>query len=565
MNDDQDQQSIQIRALVAFALSAAVLFLYQYFFVKKPPPVPEKTSVVVNVPEKAAPTAAPAAPSAPLPAGSAAAAGASVEQSVIVETDTYLVAFSNRGGVVTSWTLKQYKDDAGKPLELVNSVGAAEAGFPFSYVTADAARQQGLNQALFQLEADPGGGGAKVVTLRWSDGRITARKTFRFSQNSYLVDIESELRDPSGLIPHMLAWRGGFGDPAVANAGREVRTFYYDAALRKITRIEAKDAEKAPVVNGGNYLYAGLEDLYFAAIFLQVQPGQRLDLETTALQVANARQKDKQLFAGAAVGGGGDNRFHTFIGPKHLETLRAVRPETAEVVNFGFFSFIAYPLFLGLTWVHRYVHSFGWTIVIVTVIINFMLFPLKLKSMKSMKKMQKLQPLIKHINDKYKSLPLRDAKRQDQNQEVMELYNKYGVNPLGGCLPMVLQMPFFFAFYTVLRVSIEMRNASWLWVHDLSSPEQLTIRILPIAMIATQFWSQKMTPSTAADPSQQKMMQFMPLIMGFFFYGLSSGLVLYWLTGNLVGIAQQLFINRLPEPDLEIEPPKKGKFKKPRT
>ena len=153
MNDDQDQQSIQIRALVAFALSAAVLFLYQYFFVKKPPPVPEKTPVVVNVPEKAAPSA-PAAPSTPAPAGSAAAAGASVEQSVIVETDTYLVAFSNRGGVVTSWTLKQYKDDAGKPLELVNSVGAAEAGFPFSYVTADATRQQGLNQALFQLQSD---------------------------------------------------------------------------------------------------------------------------------------------------------------------------------------------------------------------------------------------------------------------------------------------------------------------------------------------------------------------------------------------------------------------------
>jgi YidC/Oxa1 family membrane protein insertase len=182
--------------------------------------------------------------------------------------------------------------------------------------------------------------------------------------------------------------------------------------------------------------------------------------------------------------------------------------------------------------------------------------------MKSMKKMQKLQPLIKHINDKYKSLPMRDPKRQEQNKEVMDLYSKYGVNPLGGCLPMLLQIPFFFAFYSVLTASLEMRHASWLWVRDLSSPEHLVIRILPLAMIATQFWFQKMTPTTSVDPAQQRMMQFMPLVFGFFFYGTPSGLVLYWLTSNLVGIAQQWFINRLPEPALELETPKKGKSKK---
>jgi len=185
--------------------------------------------------------------------------------------------------------------------------------------------------------------------------------------------------------------------------------------------------------------------------------------------------------------------------------------------------------------------------------------------MKSMKKMQKLQPLIKNINDKYKGMGMRDPKRQNQNQEVMALYSKYGVNPLGGCLPMVLQLPFFFAFYTVLTVNIEMRHAGWLWVKDLSSPEDLLLgffRLLPILMIATQFWYQKMTPATTADPAQQKMMQYMPLVMGFFFYGLQSGLVLYWLTGNLVGIGQQWFINRLPEPDMDLELGGKGKGKK---
>ena len=563
MNEEKDQQSIQIRALIAFALSAIVLFGYQYFFVKTPPEA-EKKSIVVPVPEKTSLGTPPSVPAPAAPAGAAAAAGASAEQTVIVETAHHLVAFSNRGGVVTSWTLKNYKDDSGKPLELVNSVGAGEACFPFRYAASDPAREQQLNQALFQMETDAGapGGKPRSVTFRWSDGRVRARKTFRFTDDSYLVDIESELRDASGLIPHRLAWRGGFGDAAVANAAAEVRTFYYDAAVRKITRVEAGDAQKAAITNSGNFLYAGIEDLYFAAVFQQAQPGQRLEIETTATEVATTREQKKQLFAGAAVGGNGDNRFRAFIGPKNLDILRQVRPEMGEVVNFGFFSFIAYPLFLGLNAMHRYVQNFGWTIVIVTVIINFLLFPLKLRSMKSMKKMQKLQPLVKHINDKYKSMPLRDPRRQEQNQEVMALYSKHGVNPLGGCLPMLLQMPFFFAFYTVLRVSIEMRNASWLWVRDLSSPEQLAIRILPIAMIATQFWYQKMTPSTTADPSQQRVMQFMPVIMGFFFYGLSSGLVLYWLTGNLVGIAQQWFINRLPEPELEVEAPRKGKSKK---
>ena len=178
-----------------------------------------------------------------------------------------------------------------------------------------------------------------------------------------------------------------------------------------------------------------------------------------------------------------------------------------------------------------------------------------------MKKMQLLQPQIAVINAKYKGLSLRDPKKADQNQEVMDLYKKHGVNPMGGCMPMLIQLPFFYAFYKVLSVSIAMRGAEWLWVTDLSQPEQIPIRILPIAMIISQFIMQKMTPATGGDPSQQKMMMFMPLVMGFMFYGFSSGLVLYWLTGNVVGIGQQWFFNRgvtVPAP----APPAKAKTKK---
>jgi YidC/Oxa1 family membrane protein insertase len=202
-------------------------------------------------------------------------------------------------------------------------------------------------------------------------------------------------------------------------------------------------------------------------------------------------------------------------------------------------------LFLIVHWTAEHlVRNYGWAIIVVTIGINFLLFPLRAASMKSMKKMQSLQPQIAAINEKYRNIGMRDPKKADQNQEVMDLYKKHGVNPAGGCVPMLLQIPFFIAFYKVLSVSIELRNANWLWVTDLSQPEHLPIRILPVAMIITQFLMQKMTPSTVGDPNQQRIMMLMPLMLGFMFYGVSSGLVLYWLTGNLVSIAQQLFFNR---------------------
>jgi YidC/Oxa1 family membrane protein insertase len=191
------------------------------------------------------------------------------------------------------------------------------------------------------------------------------------------------------------------------------------------------------------------------------------------------------------------------------------------------------------------VHNYGWSIILMTVFINIALFPLKITSMKSMKKMQALQPQIAAINEKYKNVGMRDPRKQEQNQEVMALYQKHGVNPLGGCLPMALQMPFLFAFYKVFAIAIEMRGANWLWIPDLSRAETLPIHLLPIAMIVSQFVQQKMTPTQpGGDPAQQKVMMFMPLMFGFMFYNQSAGLVLYWLTSNLVNIAQQWFFNR---------------------
>jgi len=262
------------------------------------------------------------------------------------------------------------------------------------------------------------------------------------------------------------------------------------------------------------------------------------------------------------VGGDGLNSLSLFVGPKDTDLLRKVNPKLEQVVDWGFFGVIAKPLFLVLNWTSDHlVHNYGWAIVLVTLAINMLLFPLKITSMKSSKKMQALQPQIKAINDKYKGISMKDPRKTEQNQEVMDLYKKNGVNPVGGCLPMLLQLPFLWAFYKVLGVAIEMRGSHWLWVSDLSQPESLAIHILPLLLVATQFLMQKMTPQPGVDPTQAKMMMFMPLMFGYMFYFASAGLVLYWLTGNVVGIVQQWLLNKtMPAPEVTAPVPiKKGR------
>jgi YidC/Oxa1 family membrane protein insertase len=267
-------------------------------------------------------------------------------------------------------------------------------------------------------------------------------------------------------------------------------------------------------------------------------------------------------FVGAGLSIAGRNQFTMFVGPKDLDLLGETDKRLVSLVDWGWFGWIGRPLFAALRWLDaNVVHNWGWTIIVLTIIINMALIPLKLSSMKSMKKMQSLQPEIQRINDKYKGVGFNDPKKQDQNKEVMDLYNKHGVNPAGGCVPMLLQFPFFIGFYKVLNVATELRGTPWYWVKDLSQPETIPVRILPLLMIGSQFYLQKMTPSSGMDPSQARMMLLMPLMMGFLFYNASSGLVLYWLTGNLVGIAQQLLFNKImpATPAPQVPAKKKGK------
>ena len=562
---EKKELTMEVRLLLAFLLMGLVLFVMPYFY-KQPPeqpatkstnPVPAQTDQAkqpapapVPVPEQAA---APAQPEIPLPG----AAQASSEQTFDIETDVYKVTFSNRGATVKSWILKDYKDHNGHLVDLVNDRALKGLPAPFAIAPKGPALSPDPNMALYQVERpDP-----LTVNFLYSDGRVASKKSFRFLQKSYLVAVDSELSNNGALLPHSLEWRGGFGDSSVVNPASVQQALYYDQGNSKLVEMPVKNAKSGPVSNTGTYPFAGLEDTYFAGVFM---PEGRTSVQITEYSdpVFNQAGTEEQR-VGAAVGGEGNNMFTFFGGPKDYHLLHDINPKLDQLINWGWFEFLAKPLFLALAWTAGLLRdNYGWAIILLTVVINTVLFPLKITSMKSSRKMQAIQPLVNALNDKYKGIPLKDPRQSEKQEELMALYKQHGINPVGGCLPMLIQLPFFIAFYKVLAVTIQLRGAGFLWVHDLSQPETLPIRILPCILVVTQFAAQRMTPSPGMDPSQQKMMMFMPLVFGYMFYYLQAGLVLYYLTSNLVGVVQQWALNKITPPPPVVEPPKPASKKK---
>jgi len=564
------------RLLLAFLLMGAVLFLTPYFYQPEPPAAPPEEPVAT---EQAQPEQAPesvAEPAAVPEAQTATASGeesgtaleataAETEENFTIETAVYRIVFSNRGAVVKSWVLTQYADSSGEPLELVNRDVFEQVGAPFSLAYNGTSPALDANSALFVATKTDDGLG---IDFQLSNGVTSYTKSFRFQQDQYVADFVSEVSDSGQPLPHYIVWRGGFGDLSVANASTKQHSLYYDLTENSLTVNDPDEAEDGPITASGNYSFAGLEDAYFAAVAVPSN-GASLSLRTFSDPIIPEGEEKAQPHVGAAIGGAGRLAFPVFVGPKDLDLLKEVDPQLQQIVDFGWFEILAKPIFLALKWVDvNWTSNYGWAIVLLTIAINTVMFPLKMTSLKSMKKMSALQPEVKKIQEKYTGLSMRDPKKQKQNEEMMALYQKHGVNPMGGCLPMVLQIPFFFAFYKVLTVAIELRGAEWLWVADLSQPETLAIRVLPVAMVVSQFAMQKLTPATSPNPAQQRVMYMMPLMMGFIFYGMSSGLVLYWLTSNVVGVGQQLIINKMGKtPEIpavkepETKPKRKGRRK----
>ena len=543
------------RLLLVFALTFLIILASQPLLKKYGPKTPEPTQPAVNAP--VAPTPGPT-PTTPVPPPAPAGAGtkqAPKELETVVENDLYRIRFTNRGGQVKSWVLKKFQDDKGQPLELVNANAAAKYGYPLSLWSYDEGLRNKLNSALY-VQTPEAGDGLKApadISFEYSDADTAVRKIFHFD-HSYVVKVETSVVQKGSEAAAFPMWPAGFGDEVSPSSYAASRIEYQNA--KGIERIPIKKVASGNTIHGP-FSWAGVSDQYFAAVFLPEDTSNSTFV--TLRGSLDNPQDSKHPFEvlGAAVGLQGQaTSQRMYVGPKALDVLETVpvtglpagaEPDLRKLVDFGdWLGYIARPLFLWLKWTYRHiVPNWGWAIVIQTLIINIALLPLRISQMKSMLKMQRVAPLIKSIQEKYKKYGMRDPRKQAMNEEIAALYKKEGVNPAGGCLPLVIQMPFLFAYYRMLGVALDLRLAHWAWVPDLSSPDPY--HILPIAVIITMLFMQRMTPQAGMDPTQQKMMNiFMPLMLGYISWNLAAGLCLYWSMGNLIGIVQQAIMNRTP-------------------
>jgi YidC/Oxa1 family membrane protein insertase len=384
---------------------------------------------------------------------------------------------------------------------------------------------------------------------------VAVQKTFKFD-HSYVVEARTSVVEKGAEVTAFLMWPAGFGDQTNASQyGYGQVVYQYNGNVERLAIKKVSGGNTLP----GPFHWAGISDQYFAAVFLPGDPqsAAMLTLRNT-IEIPHStdrenKQMDKVDVLGAAVGSfRGATAERVYVGPKSLPDLESVKvpgitgkePDLRALIDFGtILGPIARVLFLWLKWTTKYVPNWGWAIVVQTIIINLALLPLRLSQMKSMLKMQRVAPQIKAIQEKYKKYSLRDPKKAAMNEEISALYKKEGVNPVGGCLPLIIQMPFLFAYYRMLGVAIDLRHAPWLWIHDLSAPDPHYI--LPIAIVVTMFAMQRMTPQAGMDPAQQKMMNFMmPVVLGYVSFNLAAGLCLYWAMGQLIGIVQQMALNR---------------------
>ncbi len=546
------------RAFLAIVISFVILVGYQYFFVGFDQPVsPDKVAVQnENVAEKnvkspaAQETVAPAVPvkthiEPPAPVYDREA------KNIIVETDLYSALLSEDGGTVKSFRLKKHKEthDPDSPgMELVKTDD--DQGYPLEFSWGSALGKRVLYDSERQeIHLSRENGKAVLrMTANGSNGLLIERE-YSFDNETYLVDLTIRVKNssmnPLQGIPQLYQ----INSPFMGNSGPTSRYLFSGPVAfvnGELETVKAKEFKDGPKTIKGAIDWAGYEGNYFLCGIVPIDGAGNSftmegDQDLTRMQLAGDLDTLQP-------GGVKEYKYHLFYGPKKLEMLKSIGYNLDKAVNFGWFDVIAKPTLWLLNKLYSVFGNYGIAIILVTILFKVLFWPITQKGMKSMKNMQKLQPKMAKIKEKYKDDPTR------MNQEVMSLYKTYKVNPLGGCLPMVLQIPVFFALYKVLLQSIELRHAPFmLWITDLSAPDRLYLGfdipylggfpVLTVLMGASMFLQQKMSPSTA-DPTQAKIMMFLPLIFTFMFIKFASGLVLYWFINNLLSILQQVIINR---------------------
>jgi YidC/Oxa1 family membrane protein insertase len=556
-HNPQQEPGSEKRLLLVFLVTFILMLAFQPLFKKyfPQPAAPQQQSQPAPTQSSAAPAAAPVAPVVS-PTGGVTKQAAS-ETETVIENDLYRITFTNRGAQVKSWILKKFDNETQNgPLDLVNPAAAAQFGYPLSLWTYDEGLRNRLSSALYVASEEGKQTAPATVTFEYSDQDLAVHKTFGFD-HSYVVTVETSVTYKGSFVAALPAWPAGFGDQATP-------VFYATGLIdyqynKDIQRLAIKKISGGATIQGP-FHWAGPTDQYFAAVFIPDDPASASMVTLhNALSVPRDPQKadSKEVVnvdvLGAAVGNlHGPTTERVFVGPKELEVLQKISipgvsgadNDLNGLVDFGTFGIIAKVLFVWLKWTYRYiVPNWGWAIVVQTLIISVALLPLRITQMKSMLKMQRVAPQIKAIQEKYKKYSLRDPRKAAMNEEISALYKKEGVNPAGGCLPMLIQLPFLWAYYRMLAGALDLRHAHWLWIHDLSAADPFYI--LPILMVISSLVTQKMTPQAGMDPAQQRMMNvMMPLMMGFIFFRLAAGLNLYYAVVNFISIAQQAVMNR---------------------
>ena len=530
------------RVLLAIVLSFLVLVLYQALFVKKPAPTTREVSPKV---EKAPAQQSPLKkekPSPPTPLKekpqekNLQPLAASQEKEIIVDTDLYRAVWTNKGAVLKSWKLKKYKNENMENLELVSLRSQEINKYPFALQTEDIAFNNEINQTLYKFSAPAlklGQGQKGELRFTYADAAGNrVEKTFVFQGGKYSFEVKLKVWKKNQPVEPSLLWGPSIGNPTLAQqkkrfgGGRGVAVFMANKVYRQ------NEKKFKPEKSLFNFItWAAYEDNYFTAVFITSSQ------QAKAAFIKEIKDKSPYFFLSLS------HPLKAYIGPKEYDTLSKFGANCQKLIRFGFFGFIAQILLKAIKSIHSAIPNWGFSIIILTLIIKIIFFPLTYSSTRSMAKMQELQPKIKALRAKYKKAKQDIALRRKMNEEIMKLYKEHGINPAGGCLPMLVQIPIFWGFFRLLVVGIEFRQSPFIfWIKDLSIKDPYYVT--PILMGITQFISQKLTP-TSADPTQAKMMLIMPVVMTIFFMNFQSGLVLYWLTNNVLQIGQQLIMNRL--------------------
>ncbi len=476
---------------------------------------------------------------------------------IVVETTKVRAVFSNRGATLVHWILKEFRNDAGEPLDLVPGGAGDETTRPFTLTVDDQATSDRINNATYRVTVngapattavDATAAPQTIVFEAASSDGFNVRKTFALEPTSYVVTFGADVQSGGQPLNPTIHWGPGLGDDIARTPPTSFFSPAYTLPAQAIVYRDGDVERQDPSASGsleGPFKYAGVDDHYFASILLNDDESRQVRIEF--------RPQHVPLESDPAIIGKYVNyavRFQQpqaslrfFYGPKVFEELREIDPELTRAINFGIFSWLAVPLLGALKWVQGFVGNWGWSIVVLTILINLAMFPLRHKSVVSMRKMQQIQPQMKAIQERYAKYKITDPERQKMNTEVMELYKSKGVNPASGCVPMLLTLPFLIAFYSMLQMAIEIRGANFAgWITNLSAPDPYFI--LPVVMGGVQFWQMRIQPATG-DPTQQKIMMFMPLMFAAMSFSFPSGLVLYWVVSTLFTIVQQYFTNYL--------------------